>query len=307
MMRRALFSLCVFLTAAQVAAKPPVTALALSPDGTSVLVGSQLGVEIRAWPNLELLRTVKSKMGHVHDVAIAKDRIAVVGGEPGEFGLIEVYDWPSCTKLSHSIRHEDVIYAAAWGQFGEVLATAASDSLVMVGPPERSEEWRTLRGHSRGVLAVQFIPRSSLLVTAGLDNSLRVWNLKTNQVERVLDNHRGIVRDLALRPSTEGLPMVASVGADRTVRFWQPTIGRLVRYAKLSAEPLSVAWASDNKSVVVGCIDGHVRIVNLDDVTIAAERPVIDGWVYEVAVGPDGSTIAAGSEGQVRCVHAIDK
>ena len=36
--------------------------------------------------------------------------------------------------------------------------------------------------------------------------------------------------------------MVASASADRTIRIWQPTIGRLVRYVRLEAEPLSIAW-----------------------------------------------------------------
>jgi len=280
--------------------KPPVTALAFAPDGTTVIVGSQSGVEIRSWPELKVQQTIATAMSQVHDIAVFQDRFAVVGGEPSEFGSIEVYTH-SGRRLSRSSRHRDVIYAADWSPDGRQLATAGADAIVMVGEVEGAQGV-TLEGHSRGVMAVKYIPNTTYLVTAGLDHSIRIWDLSTNQVERVLDQHRGIVRDLDVRPNQQGLPMIASASADRTVRFWQPTIGRFVRYVLLPAEPLSIAWTPDGSRVVAGCIDGHLRVINADDVTVTADRHVIDGWAYEVAVAPNGEIAIAGADGKVQHV-----
>ena len=94
--------------------------------------------------------------------------------------------------------------------------------------------------------------------------------------------------------------MVASASEDRTIRFWQPTIGRMVRYVRLESEPLCLAWL-DEDHIVAGCVDGRVRVVNADDVTVTANQAAIDGWIYAIAVSPiDHSVVAGGTGGQLR-------
>ena len=73
---------------------------------------------------------------------------------------------------------------------------------------------------------------------------------------RILDNHTGTIRDLATRPGDHAVPYLASASADKTVRIWQPSIGRLVRFVRLPAEPLAIAWTSDGKRLAASCIDG---------------------------------------------------
>ena len=48
---------------------PPVTALAFAPDGEVVLVGSQAGLEVRAWPGLETKRKLATSLAHINDLA----------------------------------------------------------------------------------------------------------------------------------------------------------------------------------------------------------------------------------------------
>ena len=85
------------------------------------------------------------------------------------------------------------------------------------------------------------------LVSAGVDQSVRVWDLESAKLIRSLNQHTKPVHALALRPTEVGLPMVASAAGDRTIRLWQPTIGRMVRYVRLDAEPLNIAWQSVNR------------------------------------------------------------
>ena len=48
-------------------------------------------------------------------------------------------------------------------------------------------------------------------------------------------------------------PLIASSGEDNTVRFWQPTIGRLVKFVKLPSVPLDIDWTVDGARVVAAC------------------------------------------------------
>src|SRR5262245_47777234 len=76
------FLLCSSLQGAD----PPVTALAFARDGKSVVVGSQAGLEVRAWPGLHRLRRLPTKLPNVHDLAFAPsgELLLAAGGAPAE-------------------------------------------------------------------------------------------------------------------------------------------------------------------------------------------------------------------------------
>ena len=96
--------------------------------------------------------------------------------------------------------------------------------------------------------------------------------------------------------------MVATAAADRTIRFWQPTIGRMMRYIRLESEPLDIAWINESK-IVASCVDGSARIVDTDNVKVVQTIPAIKGWAYSVAIHPDDGTCAiAGSGAQLQRV-----
>jgi WD40 repeat protein len=92
-------------------------------------------------------------------------------------------------------------------------------------------------------------------------------------------------------------PYLASASADRTVRIWQPTIGRLVRFARLAHEPLCVAWTTDGSAILVGCVDGKVRALDPDTVQGIGEKQVFPGWVYSIAVSSSGKDMLIAGEG----------
>src|SRR5262245_55211599 len=92
-----LSSLCPLCLCGSTAfAAPPVTAVAFTPDGRSVVVGSQAGLEVRTWPELERVRTLATELAHVHDLAFAPDgkSLAAAGGAPAQSGVVELFRWP---------------------------------------------------------------------------------------------------------------------------------------------------------------------------------------------------------------------
>ncbi len=285
------------------AAEPPITAIAFAPDGKAIVVGSQAGLGIRTWPDPTPAVKLATELAHVHDLAFSPDgkTFAAVGGTPASRGTVELYRWPSRELLRRFSPHRDLIYAVAWRSDSAALATASADGTVGIHAAAGDGASRTLEGHSRGVLAVEFLPGDGELLSAGIDASLRLWNVRTGAASRTLSNHTGPVHDLALRPSRGAVPpMVASVSDDRTVRFWQPTIGRLVRFARLEAVPLAVAWTADGGTAVVACKDGRVRLIDPDTAEVRDDRPALDGAAYCVAVAPDGSILVGGRDGQLR-------
>jgi WD40 repeat protein len=91
------------------------------------------------------------------------------------------------------------------------------------------------------------------------------------------------------------------VSDDRTVRLWQPTLGRMVRFVRLAdTVPLAVRWMPDGQRVIVACTDGTLRAIDVETAAVVSAHPVIDGWAYSLAVHPDGQdAVAAGEDGQI--------
>src|SRR5262245_18265635 len=160
-------SLCLCVSVVQLPL-PPVTALAFAPDGKSVLVGSQAGVEVRGWPDLKPVRSLPTELAHVHDLAFAPDgkTLAVAGGEPAEKGGVELFRWPEGDLLRRVSPHKDLVYAVAWAADSAALVTAGADQTARRLDARTGETTRVLEGHSRAVLAALFLPGDARLLTA---------------------------------------------------------------------------------------------------------------------------------------------
>jgi WD40 repeat protein len=295
------------------ATEPPITDLAFAPDATEIVAVSQLGVRVLNWPELQPQRAFDSSAANLHCIAFSPNGklLAVGGGNPSEQGIVEIFSWPAGEKMKTINEHEDSVMSIAWLSDSQ-LFTAGLDRQIhrcevapqqTIGPtPTHARATiNQLEGHSRGVTSLGLLNDNTTLVSAGDDQSLRVWNASTGELLRSLSQHTKPIHAVVVRPGEIGLPMVATAADDRTIRFWQPTIGRMVRYIRLTSEPLDVAWTNDGTQIVAACADGHVRVVDPTQVVVMQDIPAIDGWAYSIAVHPSDRGIAvAGSAGQIK-------
>jgi WD40 repeat protein len=229
-------------------------------------------------------------------------RLAIAGGEPQEKGGVEIVEWPGLKTVQRIDAAKDVVYQVAWSSDGKSLAMACGDKTVRLHELA-SGKTREITDHSAAVLAVLFISlpddttNKDLLLSAGRDQSIRVFDPATAQSLRTLDNHTAAVNDLALSPAKGSrLPVVASAGQDKTVRFWQPSIGRLVRFIRVSSPPLSVRWLPSGDYVLVTCTDGHLRVIDWQSLRIVLDKKLSDAWLPSLAVSLAGTHAVVGDE-----------
>jgi len=285
-------------------AQSPITAGALVPGGKQVVVGSQAGIEVREFPSLKRIRQLKTELENVHDLRFSPDgkTLAAGGGAPGDAGQIQLFRWPSGQAAKPHELHSDLVSQIRWLAAGKFV-TASQDRTAIVVDKGKAES--KLRAHSRGLtcLAAFSFGKSQWLLTGGLDRSLRCWKLGQSKPIRSLDQHRGAIRDVAVRPNQTGLPIVASASVDKTVRLWQPTIGRMMRFAKLKSSPLSLAWTPGGDRLAVGCSDGKVGIVDPDTAVVLHTLNGIDGWAYTLVMSRDGKKLlVAGGSGKMKVI-----
>lgn len=281
----------------------PITALALGPQEKELVVGSQKGVEVFSWPEMKPLRRLPTELLNIHDIAFSTDHkhIAIVGGKPGESGSVEILDWTTGKQVQRITPHQDVVYSIAWNDSGDLVATASADGIAKLLEVSSGKTITLLQGHSRPVTCVTWLPNQKRLVTGSVDESIRLWN-SAGESLRTLSNHTRPVLGLAVRPGHYDPPQLVSIGADKTVRLWQPTIGRMTRFARLTSEPRAVGWTQDGALFVAACVDGKARIIDPETVEVKRELIVLNDVAHCLAISKDGHIIVGGANGQLKSV-----
>lgn len=307
----------------------PVTALAFAPDGQALCRGSNQGLVVLSWPERQVVRRLATELAVVLDLRFSPqgDCLLVGGGIPGEAGQVELWSWPAGELLQRLQPHVDVIQRVAWAPGGERFGVASftgecsvHDWLAADDPAgeRRATERQRFVGHAQAVLAIEFWDDGSC-VSAGLDQSLRWWNVGDGVVKRSLTNHVGAVvgvlperawshSEVPERTVPErGRPprRLWSVGADRTVRLWQPEVGRMVRFARLPETPTVACWDAGVEWIYVGGRDGRVWRVAAETMEVAE----VGQWGQEqgvaaVAVHPGDGTLVVGGAFGLQVVDA---
>ena len=295
----------LWLPSSVCAVEPPITALKYTPDGQSLVAASQRGLFLHVADAEPKSITVSEELKQIHAICFSGDgrKLAIGGGSPAESGLVEFLEWPSRKRIGLLDGFEDTVHGLAWSGDSSRLAAAGLDGSCRISDSELSS-WKTkLVGHSKGVTALDFLNADSDLVSVGLDQSVRRWDSSTGQVLRTLNNHTRAVVSVATRPATEGLPLVATGSEDRTVRFWQPTIGRMIRFARLADRPVETVWSIDGTGVFAITRSGEICRIELDTAEVSWSESVLDGRAYSLALRPDGRQLAIGGfDGTIRLV-----
>ena len=176
----------------------PAIITAIAPlSSSSVLVGSQSGIVEIAWPSGRASRVFNSRLIQVESLTtVSMDpssdsptHFVAVGGVPGESGSLEVWDISDVAMTERLAVHDDVITGLAVDAHVDLnstirwtFRTTAIDGSVRF---QIANETLTLREHSAAVLAIADFPNEQFTVTAGRDQTLRVWD----RPNRTLDTH----------------------------------------------------------------------------------------------------------------------
>lgn len=266
----------------------------------------------------------------IHDIAISPDGavFAVAGGTPGQFGLVEIVRAADGERLLTLSDHQDTVTSVAFAHDGSLLATGGSDGDVFGyrlasvddspadqrGMPLTAERLFRYSGRTEPVTAVGLMRADdhTWIVSAGLDHTIQLCRPTGDgsaELVRTLNNHTASVGSLSLQThvvstapnSPAETTLLASAADDRTVRFWHPHTGRLLRFARLDVAPVVVVLTEDGSRAYVG--DAAGNILTIESATARIRESVATGLSPIVSLALDAShsrLFAGGPDGQVR-------
>jgi WD40 repeat protein len=220
------------------------------------------------------------------------------GGVPGVSGTALLIQRSSGRTLATAGGFKDVVTSVAFSPDGKTIAVASADRtteiLTLNENPLALTPIARLEGHAAAVLSVVFNHDGKVVVTASADRSIKVWDLPDGILRRTLSNHTGAVFAMTGRAASapERPFTCASASDDRTVRIWQPEIGRMVRIVRGQGSVLAVAFAPDGTLFSAGS-EGVIRMIDADSDTVLKTWKASNDWIYALAVSPDGNSLIA--------------
>lgn len=153
-----------------------------------------------------------------------------------------------------------------------------------------ADEYNRFWGHTAAVIAVGVSPDSSLIASASVDQTIKLWR-RDGTLVATLKGHKGAVRAVDFSPDGQ---ILASASEDGTIKLWQLD-GKLLRTLKGHTASLwGVAFSPDGQFLASSSFDRTVKIWQRDGKLLRTFQGYKQGF-WRVAFSPDGNIVAAAS------------
>jgi WD40 repeat protein len=273
-----------------------VRAVAVSPDGKTLAVGSDGGLIFFDARTFERIGEPLSVASYIESVAYSPDgRTLAVGAFDGarlfdartQEQLAATYVG-GATRLAFTSDGSRLAVVASPDEQAGAISILDASTLQPIAPAIRPEGFM-----GRWVAPVWTNPSVALtpdgrsLVTTSRNGDLTWWNLATGRKTKVLEIEDGL-RALALSPDGR----TAGVGLDDGIRLIDIRTG-IAREARgiLPSNPNWLLFSPDGRTLVSTGADGVVTLWDVDTITVRETLRGHSEAVWQPVFSPDGKTL----------------
>jgi guanine nucleotide-binding protein subunit beta-2-like 1 protein len=255
-------------------------------------------------------RRLKGHSHYVQDVAISSDGQFALSGSWD--GTLRLWDLNTGTTTRNFYGHTKDVLSVAFSADNRQIVSGSRDKAINL--------WNTLgqckfviteEGHKEWVSCVRFSPNlaTPLIVSAGWDKMVKVWNLTVCKLRTNLIGHTGYVNTVTVSPDGS---LCASGGKDGTAMLWDLNEGR--HLSSLDAGDIIHAlvfspiryWlcAATASAIKIWDLESKVCVDELKP-EIKQSKKAVPIQCISLAWSADGTTLFAGYTDNVIRVWAV--
>jgi len=301
-----------------------VTAIATTSEEPDMVLSASRDKSIIVW---KLVReegkygvAQKRLNGHGHyvqDVAISSDGQFALSGSWD--GTLRLWDLNTGSTTRRFVGHTKDVLSVAFSADNRQIVSGSRDKTINL--------WNTLgqlkftivdEGHKEWVSCVRFSPNlnTPLIVSAGWDKVVKVWNLNHCKIRTNLLGHTGYVNSVTVSPDGS---LCASGGKDGTAMLWDLNEGRHlssldagdiihalvfspIRYWLCAATASTIKiWDLESKNCVANLAPENVNT------TPATKSKAVPIQCISLAWSANGNTLFAGYTDNIIRVWSVAK
>ncbi len=196
----------------------PVTAMALSPDGSTLACSGYL--ETTLWDTTT--GKLKSRIGGMPERILAlawtaADQLTVAGGVPGRSGEVWMVNPAKPSERKRLVNARDSLLAMVASPDGKLLACGGADNLVRCFElPSGKLKWQ-IEPHADWIMGMAFSPDSLHIATASRDRTAKRINAVNGEIEATFTAHDCAVLSVAFSLDSKD---IISGDVEGEIRRW---------------------------------------------------------------------------------------
>ncbi len=270
-------------------------AIAFSPDGRLVAVGSLAGTTVRICqgPAAEPLGDPIECGAAVQALAFRPDgQVLAIACHDGR---IRYWHLGAAEFCGESYAGGQLSLSVTYSHNGKILATGGSDGMVRLwNAAHNGRPLETVLQHDDPVRLAAFTPDDRTIVTVTRRGAIRLWDAATGALRRPPAGHQ--VSDVVVAALSPDGRMLATGDAEGSVRIWDAASLEVIHTLSSTGRVRTVAFSPDDRSLLTA---GYDKIARLWDVKTglglgpaAYHRQIIGAAAFR----PDGHHIVTGDD-----------
>lgn len=285
-------------------APPVVTSIAFDPDGKTLAVTGYHEVLLYDPEKFSVKSRLIGISERVQSIAYSPDgkKLAAVGGSPGRFGEVQVWETDKEKLLLSVPLTFDTLYGVSWSPDGRSLAFGCADNTVRAIDPLTGKQTLQMGTHSDWVLGTVFSQDGEHLVSVGRDMTMKLTEVDTQRfIDNVTSITPGALKGGLMALDRRPAPSAKLFGyhVSKTTKVPQDEGGKFI--LKVYDE---VAVAGSDGTPRLYKIHREVKRQIGDDANKIRDYEKMPGRISSVAFNADGTKFAAtsslDSKGEVR-------
>jgi WD40 repeat protein len=195
------------------------------------------------------------------------------------------------------------INAICFANDGKQLAVADNQNIKVFTVSNQKLASEFSNGHTQKILSVDISKDNLLMVTAGLDSTIIVWDFANQKILKKLAYHHAIINAVQFSPDGRYL---ASGGSDHNASIYDLEDDKLI--ATLTDHTLditSIDFSSDGNLLATAAGDKTIAVYQVPTFDLVTTLRAHNDWVRNVRFSPDASRLVSCGDDKMAIIWKV--